>query len=484
MARVLIIDDNKGICDTLIELVHNIGHNAESAYNCTTGLQKATQGEFDVVFIDVQLPDGNGLETLSQVKALPEPPEVIIMTGAGNMAGAEIAIRNGAWDYLQKPLYPKEILLSLTRVLKYRDNLRELSAAPPVKRCGIIGQSQAITATLDKTVSVARGSANVLITGETGCGKELFARALHTNSQRSEGPFIVVDCASIPAELIESTLFGHIKGAFTDAKAANSGLISEANGGTLFLDELGEIPLDLQKKLLRVLQEKRYRAVGGSQEISSDFRLVAATHRNLENLVANGTFREDLLYRISSVCITVPPLRDRLDDLDELVEKLSERIYNRDNIAPKTLSENLMDVLKQYRWPGNVRELKNTLESAILGAWYEPELFVKHLPDRLRIQLLRDDMDGPQKDSCPSPMDCKHLPEIRIQAGVAALLNTHKHCPDYKVFREELLQLADEAYFTRLLLESEDNIQHACKISGLGKSRLYEQIKRFDIGRD
>lgn len=483
MAKVLIIDDTQPICETLVELVGNIGHEAESANTYADGLGMAMKNDYDVIFLDVRLPDGSGLDILSRVKTLPDPPEVIIMTGAGDPDGAEMSIRNGAWDYLQKPLFPKNILLSLKRVLKYRDNLRELTAPPPIKRCGIVGESKAITVTLERMGTAAQGSANVLFTGETGSGKELFARALHENSPRAERPFVVVDCAAIPTELMESTFFGHVQGAFTDAKVSRTGLISEADGGTLFLDELGELPLDLQKKLLRVLQERRFRAVGGTHEMASNFRLVAATNRDLEDLVEQGGFREDLLYRLSSVCIHLPPLRERMEDLDELVGALAERIYARNGMAPKAFSPDFIEALKKYSWPGNVRELSNTLESAILGALYEPELFVKHLPDRIRIHMLQQGMQPETGGDCRTPADCHHQPQFRIRTGIAALLQELEQCPEYKVFREEVMNLADEAYFERLMQESGGKVNVACEISQLGKSRIYDQLKRTGVER-
>ena len=483
MAKVLVIDDSEAICEAFSELVRNIGHEAACEYTYASGLEQAVAGDFDVIFLDVHLPDGNGLDILPHLKALAVPPEVIIMTGLGDPDGAELTIKNGAWDYLQKPLSPKKILLPLKRVLKYRDNLRELTVPLPMKRCGIVGDGPAIRATLDRMAVAARGSATVLFNGETGSGKELFARALHENSPRAGRSLVVVDCAAIPANLMESTLFGHVRGAYTGAEGARPGLIREANGGTLFLDELGELPLELQKKFLRVLQEKRCRPVGAQHEVTSDFRLVAATNRNLEEMVARGEFREDLLYRLCSVTIRLPPLRERMEDLDDLVRVLAEGIYDKNNIESKTYAPDFMEALRSYDWPGNVRELSNTLESAILGAYFEPELFAKHLPERMRICMLRQNLADASDAVCLSSETRAHLPAHGIRAGVEAWLWERKDGLGYKTFREDILGIVDEVYFSRLMDEAGWNIHRACEISGLGKSRIYAQLKKYDIDK-
>lgn len=484
MANVLIIDDNAPTCEALGELVRNIGHNAESAHTYADGLSRALGGDFDVLFLDVRLPDGNGLDIQPHLKNLPVPPEVIIMTGAGDPDGAELAIKNGAWDYLQKPLSPKKILLPLKRVLKYRDNLRELTRPAPVKRCGIVGDSTAIEKTMERLAIAARGNANVLLSGETGSGKELFAHALHENSARADQPFIVVDCAAIPANLMESTLFGHVRGAFTGADAPRTGLVKEADGGTLFLDEVGELPLDLQKKFLRVLQEKRFRPVGAQHEVSSDFRVVAATHRNLETMAEDGDFREDLLYRLCAVTIQIPPLRERPEDIDALVPALAERIYAKNSITPKTFAPDFMDALRAHSWPGNVRELGNTLESAIVGAYYEPELFFKHLPERLRISMLKENLASVPTGTSESAPDAACDPQRAMRGVFDAHLCATGGFPNYKDFREEILTVMDECYFTGLMEAAGWKVSEACEISGLGKSRIYAQLKRFDIDKD
>lgn len=468
MAKVLVIDDDRLTCEALMELVHNLGHDAECALSIREGLEKNLSEDFDVVFLDIRLPDGNGLDILPQLKELPTPPEVIILTGLGDPNGAELAIRNGAWDYLQKPLSPKKILLPLQRVLKYRDNLRETSERELLlKRCDIVGTGPAISQALERLGTAAHSDASLLITGETGTGKELFARALHDNSRRSHGPFVVVDCASIPSTLLESTLFGHVKGAFTGADRANSGLILEAHGGTLFLDEVGELPLSLQKKLLRVLQERKYRPVGGSQEISSDFRLVAATHRDLNEMVQDGTFRDDLLYRLGSMTIKLPSLRERTEDLAELTHCLADRICQKNAIPPKKISQDFMETLGKYDWPGNIRELSNVLENALVNAYGHTELFAFHLPERVRISMLKHSLSSRE-----NPLE---IDTSGFQPELSADL------PCYKEYRSQILDQADKFYFSRLMEASCWDVERACAISKLGKSRVYSQLKLHGI---
>jgi psp operon transcriptional activator PspF len=295
---------------------------------------------------------------------------VIILTGAGDPDGAALAIRNGAWDYLQKPLSPKKILLPLKRVLKYRDTLR-LKSAPPMdfKRCGIVGDSPAMHRVLEKVSAAARSGAGVLITGETGTGKELFARAVHENSNRATGPFVVVDCASIPANLLESTLFGHVKGAFTGADKASPGLIQEAHGGTLFLDEIGNLPLTAQEKILRAVEYGEFERVGGSTKVDVDVRLVCATNADLPAMVRDGKFKADLLDRLAFEVLRLPPLRHRQGDVMLLARHFTARMsVEMGYPGPPEFGPAAVEALENHPWPGNVRELKNVVERAVYRA--------------------------------------------------------------------------------------------------------------------
>ncbi|MFW5837153.1 MAG: sigma-54-dependent transcriptional regulator, partial [Desulfovibrionaceae bacterium] len=287
MSRIVIIDDNDLLCETLLDLVDELGHEGDFAKTLAQGMDLIHHQNPDLVLLDVKLPDGNGLEKLPDITSAPSTPEVIILTGVGGDEGAELAIRNGAWDYIQKGSSLESVKLPILRCLEYRrEKLQTLSPDRRLDHCGVMGHSPAIRRCLELMGLAAQSDAPVLITGETGAGKELFAQAVHVNSDRASRPLVTVDCAALPETLVESELFGHVRGAFTGADQDRDGLVSQADGGTLFLDEIGDLPLPLQKNFLRVLQEKRFRKLGGKKEISSDFRLVAATNRDLEDMAA------------------------------------------------------------------------------------------------------------------------------------------------------------------------------------------------------
>lgn len=264
MGNVLVIDDDKNVCTAISNAVERMGHKTVHALTLKEGLEKACSDSFDVVFLDVQMPDGNGLDILPPIRGTPSSPEVIIITGFADPDGAELAIKNGAWDYIEKPCSVQEMTLPFIRALEYREEKKAAKVPVALKREGIVGSSPKLGACLDLLPQMSNSVANVLITGETGTGKELFARAIHENSPRAGKNFVVVDCAALPDTLVESVLFGHQKGAFTGADKAQDGLVKQADRGTLFLDEVGELPLSIQKSFLRVLQERRFRPVGGA----------------------------------------------------------------------------------------------------------------------------------------------------------------------------------------------------------------------------
>ncbi len=462
MAKVLIIDDDRMWCKALGHLVAERGHQVDYAHSKQEGLDCTQAHSADVVMLDVGLPDGNGLDLIPHLRSMPPAPEVIIMTAAGNPDGAELAITNGAWDYFEKSASLKEMLLPLERAVQYRREKRAQPMPVSLVRDRIIGDSPSLKACLDQLAQAAVNDANVLIAGETGTGKELFARAIHDNSARAGQSFVVVDCAALPETLVESVLFGHSKGAFTGADHARQGLIAQADQGTLFLDEIGELPLELQKAFLRVLQDHRFRPLGAKQEIQSNFRLVAATHRDLEAMAERGRFRKDLLFRLRMLTLELPPLRKRGEDIKALALHYINKLGTGRGNETKGLAPDFMDLLCAYDWPGNVRELVNTLVSTLARAGLEPTIYGKHLPNHLRIQLARNTIGKPDPESCPqapAPPTAKPAPQPM---------------PSYKDFKQRL----ESQYIQDLLAHTQGDLKAAIQISKLSRSRFYALLKK------
>jgi two-component system NtrC family response regulator len=385
------------------------------------------------------------------------------LTGAGTMDGAEIAIKSGAWDYIPKPSSISVMMLPLIRALQYREEKLKKQPQADLKVEGIIGSSTQMKRCYELIAEAASTDINVIITGETGTGKELFAKAIHENSNRAEKNFVVVDCAALQETLTESTLFGYEKGAFTGAMQHRDGLIKQGDGGTLFLDEIGELPLIMQKSFLRVLQEHRFRPLGASKEIDSNFRLIAATNRDLDHMVQSGLFREDLLFRIRSLTIHLPPLREHPEDIIEIAIYHTAKICKRSGLEAKQLSPDFLDAIVSYGWPGNVRELVNALERAIAAALSNPTLFSRHLPSSIRVQLAQA-MVGDQS-----------LPENNVAAPPP------HHFQTLKELRESTYEKVEKEYLRELMEKTGGDILRACKISDLSRARLYQLIKKHGI---
>jgi len=463
MANVLIIDDDRLISEWIAKVVTRLEHRPVSAPFLREGLKKAQSERFDVVFLDVQMPDGIGLEYIPKLKASRSSPEIIVITGLGDPDEAELAIRSGAWDYLEKPASFEAIKLPLLRALEYRAERRPGNASSALKRNGIIGNSQRITSCLELLAQAASSDANVLIIGETGTGKELFAKVIHANSARAKRSFVVVDCTALPETLVESVLFGHVRGAFTGADTTEEGLIKQADGGTLFLDEIGELPLLIQKKFLRVIQEHRFRSVGGRREVSSDFRLVAATNRDLEAMVRQGRFREELLFRLRTLEIESPPLREIPEDIKKLTIFYMNDLCERFGIVPKGASPEFWDIVTEYPWPGNVRELIQALEKALISAKDEPMLFPKHLPTYIRIHAART--------AFPKKSSSRDQPEIRADVPRGPL--------KLKEIRKKAVDEAEQRYLKDLISFADGDNAKACRISGLSRSRFYSLLRKY-----
>ena len=465
--RILIIDDEIGICRTLTAMVKNLGYEATSANTLKEGLKALRSGPFDVVFLDVRMPDGSGLDILPKIRETSSKPEVIIMTGYGDPDGAELAIKNGAWDYVQKPASLKRMTLPLLRALQYREEIKDITPPKVFDIEEIVGRSPQMKTCLQRLAQAAGRDINVLITGETGTGKELFARAIHNNSSRAAKSFVVVDCTTLTDTLIENILFGHEKGAFTGAREFHSGLIKQADGGTLFLDEVGELSPPLQKSFLRVLQERCFRPLGSSKEIESDFRLISATNRDLDTMTKTGRFREDLLFRLKSLSISLPPLRKRREDIREIVMYYLRKFSDRHQSGIKGFSPEFLEALISYEWPGNVRELINTMEQVLVAADHDRTLFPRHLPIQIRVKLARASIVDTAEEKGISPSDIDSLSTL----------------PTFREFRRQSIAEMERQYLQDLISITNGSIDACCRISGLGRSRLYGLMKDHQIKR-
>ena len=465
MASVLIIDDDQLVCDILFNIINDMGHSVTCSNTLCGGLREAVTGRHDLILLDVGLPDGNGLDAIARIQQVEPRPQIIIITASGDQNGAELAIRNGAWDYIQKPASVHDMTLPITRALQFREErkgkLQDGVASRLLRLDGIVGNCPRMKERFELVAQAANSETNVLITGETGTGKELFASAIHNNSMRAKKPFVVVDCSALPDTLVESILFGHDKGAFTGAGKAREGLIKQADGGTLFLDEVGELPFPVQKTFLRVLQERRFRPIGTGAEISSDFRLIAATNRDLQKLVNDGIFRDDFLFRLRSFIIELPPLREREEDIADITKYYFAKLCKRHGIGLKGFSTDFMGALSAYKWPGNVRELLQALERALAAAFHGPTLFPQHLPEHIRIDLARHSIKSAV--SRPAKTDS----DLISQGAMPSLRN----------YRENM----DRMYLLELASLAGGNIREACRVSGLSRSRLYDLLKNHNL---
>lgn len=386
--RVLLVDDDQALCETLEAGLKKRAFEVTWKTSAQEALAAIHSEDFDVIVTDLNMGGLGGIELCERVTSVRRDVPVVVLTAFGNFESAVAAIRAGAYDFINKPVQLDVLAIAIDRAVQHRalrgevKRLRlEVGRGPRIDE--LIGQSPAMREVLELVERVAESEASVLITGESGTGKEVVARALHGRSRRSSGPFVAVNCAAMPEALLESELFGHVRGAFTDAKAAHSGLFVQANGGTIFLDEIGDMPPSLQPKLLRVLQERTIRPVGATSEVSIDVRVLAATNRDLETAIEQERFREDLYFRINVIQIPMPPLRARGTDILRLAQHFVRVFSSRSGKHVTGLSPAAAEKLTEYAWPGNVRELQNCVERAVTLARYE-EIAIDDLPDRIR----------------------------------------------------------------------------------------------------
>ncbi len=464
MHHILIVEDEPIIRSALRRLLERNHYQVSEAGSVQEAQEQHQITSFDLVISDLRLPGAPGTEMIK----LAAPRPVLIMTSYASLRSAVDSMRLGAIDYIAKPFDHDEMLQTVARIIQDHQDVARLdsdgeqvapeSAAVGNSDIGIIGSSAAMQALYAKIRKVAPTNSNVLIQGESGTGKELVARAIHNLSDRAKAPMISVNCAAIPETLIESELFGHEKGAFTGAASARAGLVEAAHGGTLFLDEIGELPLEAQARLLRVLQEGEIRRVGSVQSKKVDVRLVAATHRDLKNLARTGGFREDLYYRLHVIALHLPPLRDREKDVLEIADTLLERQRISMGKEPMSFTEQAKRALQKYSWPGNVRELENALERAVILCE----------GNQVTTELMGIDVDlAEEKSARAAALDETTAAKEAIEPETAA----------------SALSLED--YFQRFVLEHQDHMTETDLASKLGISRkcLWERRQRFGIPR-
>jgi DNA-binding NtrC family response regulator len=443
-ARILAVDDERATGDALSEMLSQWGHRVETAVDGNDALKKAVEFRPDVVLSDLAMPQTDGLWLLRALKEdMPDCP-VVFLTGRGTIDAAVEAIREGAYDFIEKPLDPARLKLCLDRALEKKETMREVQGLRRrLKQLGpsdFIGQSTAMRRVFELIERVAPARAPVTISGESGTGKEMVARSIHNLSPRKDKPFIAVNCASIPPTLIESEFFGHERGAFTGASQRRPGVFELAHGGTLFLDEVGEIPVELQAKLLRVLEESRLRRVGGKVEIEVDVRLVSATNRDLKTEIKNGRFREDLYFRLNVFQIPLPPLRERRDDIPILVQHFIEKLNSDSGKRVTGIHPDTLDVLKNYEWPGNIRELRNAVERAVILC--DGELIqAEHLPPDLMGKT-------PERQS------------FRLPYGLP-------------------LDLVEKEYILGSLQRNNGNKARTAEVLGVSEKTLYNKLNRY-----
>ena len=431
-------------------------------YECIPVAGSLRVGEYiraeqpDIVLTDLKMPQQDGFQVLQTVRAWNEEVPVIVLTAYGSISSAVMAMKAGAYDYLNKPFDLDELQLVLERAAEQRALKREnqnlhLQLMEVYGEKNIIAVSENMLAAIDLARKVACSETTVLITGESGTGKELLARFIHAHSLRSKKPFVPFDCTTLPENLMETELFGYQKGAFTGAVANKPGIIEMAERGTLFLDEIGELPLNLQAKLLRVLQEHQYRRVGGHKFLPADVRFIAATNRNLEQMVAAGQFRADLFYRLHVFPIKIPPLRERLEDIPVLATRFLQQFAGQHEKPARALSPPAQQLLEAYPWPGNVRELQNAIERAVLLAEGEI-IYPAHLPSTL-----------PGNDS---------LMQIKL-AGES-----------FKEVKRKHLAILEQEYFTQLLKKHGGNITRAAVEAGVNRRTIHRLINKYNLNLD
>jgi two-component system, NtrC family, response regulator AtoC len=444
--RILIVDDEEIVRESLSAWLEQDGYTVESAPDGETGLDRIRRERWSILLVDLKMPGIDGLKVLEEARKLQADAAAVIMTAYATVDTAVAAMKIGAYDYLVKPFDPEELSLMIQKIVSQQALVRENVLLRKVLKReyhfrDLISKSPAMQAVFDLARTAARSNSTILVLGESGTGKELLARAIHAESPRSQAPFVAISCAALTETLLESELFGHEKGAFTGAAVRRKGKFELAQAGTLFLDEIGDISPKLQLDLLRVLEDRKFFRVGGSEAVVVDVRIVAATNRNLQKAVADGAFREDLFYRLNVIPINLPPLRERLEDLPLLVEHFLEQLGAEMNKRVDEVSTEAMAILMGHQWPGNVRELRNILERAVVVA-------AGRLVEASDLGLRRS-------------------PSEAAETGVLASLDdVEKH------------------HISRVLADAGGNISQAARTLGIDRATLYNKMRKYQLRKD
>jgi DNA-binding NtrC family response regulator len=465
-AKVLVIDDERSVCITCKRVLESEGHRVEYVLTGMEGIRMVAEGEFDLVLLDLKIPDISGMEVLEHIKSERPETSVIIITGYATIQTSIEAIKKGAFNYVPKPFTPDELMMAVSGALQSRAMLEEniylkQQLSRLKDRTGIIGKSKAIEDLKRQIIKIAYSNYTVMVYGESGSGKELIAQAIHDSSPRADKPFVPVDVSSLAPGLLESELFGHVKGAFTGAVQSRPGYFLAANGGTLFLDEISNLSLEIQGKLLRALETRKIRPVGSEVTRDIDVRIVAATNQDLYQLVEAGRYREDLYYRLNVIPVTVPPLRERVDDIPLLAMHFLRKAAEEDGGRVKGLSTAAMARLMAYHWPGNVRELKNVVERLVATAESE-YIDEKQLPDEIKGRPGTDN----ETVATEIPGTIEELKDAKRRIKEAAYS---------RVEREFVLQALER---------SKGNVSVAARQVGMQRSNFHALMRKVGVHRE
>ncbi len=450
MDKILVIDDDQSICDSLKMILEYEKYQVDTANSALEGLEKLKSNDHKAILLDIKMPQMDGFEAISKIKEINDSISIIIISAHASLDNAVEATKRGAYDFIEKPIDRDKLLITVRNAIQQTDLLskNKLLIEKVEGKFEIIGKSEAIKNILETIRKVAPTNSRVLITGENGTGKELVARAIYKYSNRSHKPFIEVNCAAIPNELIESELFGHEKGAFTGATNLRIGKFEQANGGTLFLDEIGDMSLNAQAKVLRSIEERTIERVGGKDKIPVDVRIIAATNKNLIKEIAEGRFREDLFHRLSVIVINVPPLRERPEDIPLLVDYFTKKVCEENKFPLKKFSDNAIEYLKNLEWKGNVRELKNLVERIIIMN-NKPIYELKDVKDQI-------------------------MPYTKSDAEIDFTIDS------FQDFKDQM----EKIFILKKLKQYNWNISKTAEAIRIQRSHLYNKIKKYGIEKE